>query len=75
MIKNIFNGIKAYGDSLKLINTLGLWKYFGIPMIINLLTAIAVGFYAWGFSDDIGKLISNIFVWEYGLHTSEAFIL
>jgi len=55
MIKNIFNGIKAYGDSLKLINTLGLWKYFGIPMIISLLTAIAVGFSAWGFLMTLGS--------------------
>jgi len=69
MIKNIFSGIKAYGDSLKLINTLGLWKYFGIPMIISLLTAIAVGFSAWGFSDDIGMLISNIWIWEWGSET------
>ncbi len=69
MVKNILKGIKAYGDTLKLIKKLGLWKYFGIPMIISFLTAIAIGFIAWGLSDNIGSLISKAWIWEWGSET------
>jgi len=69
MIKNIFQGIKAYGSSLKLINSLGLWKYFGIPTLISILTAITIGFLSWGWSDNIGSLISKLWIWEWGAET------
>ena len=48
MIKNIFTGIRAYGGAFKLIGQLGLWKYFGVPMFISFITAILIGFAAWG---------------------------
>jgi len=69
MIKNIFKGIKAYGGAFKLIGQLGLWKYFGVPMIISFFTAIFIGFAAWGLSDNIGELISKIWLWEWGAST------
>lgn len=72
MIKNIFQGIKAYGGSLKLINTLGLWKYFGIPTLISVLTAVSIGFLSWGLSDNIGGLISKAWIWEWGSETFSA---
>ncbi len=69
MFKNILRGIRAYGGTLKLINKLGLWKYFGIPMLISLLTAALIGFAAWGFSDNIGSFIAKAWVWEWGSET------
>jgi len=69
MIKNIFQGIKAYSGTLKLINSLGLWKYFGIPTLISVLTAVTIGFLSWGWSDNIGSLISKIWIWEWGTET------
>jgi CysZ protein len=46
MVKNILKGIKAYAGTFKLINKLGLWKYFGIPMLLSFLTAVLIGFSA-----------------------------
>ena len=69
MIKNIFKGIRAYGGAFKLIGQLGLWKYFGVPMFISFITAILIGFAAWGLSDNIGGLISKIWFWEWGAET------
>lgn len=69
MVKNIFKGIKAYAGTFKLINKLGLWKYFGVPMGISILTASLIGLAAWGFSDNIGAFIAKIWFWEWGAET------
>ena len=69
MIKNILKGIQAYGGTFKLINQLGLWKYFGVPMLISLLTALLIGFSAWGLSDNLGGFIAKIWFWEWGAET------
>lgn len=70
MIKNILKGIKAYTGSFQLIHKLGLWKYFAIPMAISFVTALLIGYSAWGLSDNVGGFISKIWFWEWG---SEAF--
>ncbi len=69
MVKNILKGIKAYAGTFKLIGQLGLWKYFGIPMAISFLTAVLIGFSAWGLSDNLGAFISKIWFWEWGAET------
>ncbi len=69
MIKNIFRSIKAYRGTFKLISELGLWKYFGVPILISLLTAALIGFAAWGWKDNIANLIDKIWVWEWGSET------
>jgi len=69
MIKNILKAIQAYVGTFKLINKLGLWKYFAIPMAISFFTAIFIGFSAWGLSDNLGVLISKIWFWEWGAQT------
>ena len=69
MIKNIISGIKAYFGAFSLISKLKLWKYFAIPMIISLVTAIAVFGSAYGLSDNIGAFISKIWIWDWGHDT------
>jgi CysZ protein len=69
MFKNYFNGIKAYGGTFSLIGKLGLWKFFFVPILISIITAISVGFLAWGLSDNTGAFISRIWVWEWGAQT------
>jgi CysZ protein len=69
MITNILKGIKAYVGTFKLINTLRLWKYFAIPMVISVITAASIGFSAWGLSDNLGNFISKIWFWEWGAET------
>ena len=69
MIKNIFSGIRAYFGTLKLISQLKLWKYFIIPIVISVLTAMIIGFTAYGFSDNIGRVLAKIWVWDWGKET------
>ncbi len=72
MIKNIFKGIRAYGGTFKLLGELGLWKYFGIPILISVVMAVSIGFAAWGFSDNVGALIAKAWIWEWGSETFRA---
>lgn len=69
MIKNIFKGIQAYSGAFNLISKLKLWKYFIIPMLISLITALVIGFSAYGLSNNIGAYISNLWLWEFGKET------
>jgi len=69
MIKNILNSIKAYTQSFGLISKLKLWKYFFIPIVISVITALTIGFSAYGLSDAIGAYISKIWIWEWGKET------
>ena len=70
MINNIIKGIIAYGGTIKLISRLGLWKYFGVPMLISFGIAVSIGLFAYGFSDNLGGAISQLWPWEWG---AEAF--
>jgi len=69
MLKNIITAIKAYAGAFELISKLKLWRYFVIPILISIVTAISIGLSAYGFSDDIGQFISRIWVWEWGKET------
>lgn len=68
MIKGILNGLKTYKTSVGLVTRLGLWKYFVIPMVISLTTAICIGLLAWSLSDNMGHWIEQIWPWETGKH-------
>jgi len=69
MLKNIFKGIKAYTGTFGLISKLGLWKYFGIPILISVLTAVGIGLLAYSLSDNLGAFISRIWIWDWGKET------
>lgn len=69
MFKNIIKGIQAYTGAFALISKLKLWKYFAIPILISVGTAIIIGFLAYGLSDNIGGFISKIWIWEWGKST------
>ncbi|MEL0455202.1 EI24 domain-containing protein [Flavobacteriaceae bacterium SZ-1-7] len=69
MLKNIAKGIKAYFGAFGLISKLKLWKYFAIPMVISFVTAILIFTSAYGLSDNIGRFISKIWIWDWGKET------
>ncbi|MFK8058511.1 MAG: EI24 domain-containing protein [Polaribacter sp.] len=69
MIKNILSGINAYAGAFGLISKLKLWKYFAVPMVISMLTAIIIGFTAYGLSDNIGVFLAKIWIWDWGKET------
>lgn len=66
MIQNILKGIQAYAGSFSLISKLKLWKYFFIPILISIVTAVSIGLLAYSLSDTIGTFISKIWIWEWG---------
>ena len=69
MIKNILKGINAYSGAFGLISKLKLWKYFAIPIGISVITATIIGFSAYGLSDNIGRFIARIWIWDWGKET------
>ena len=69
MIKNILKGIKAYAGTFKLISKLGLWKYFGVPMLISFLTASSIILAAYTFADNFAYYTSKLWIWQWGKDT------
>ncbi|GFZ83251.1 hypothetical protein GCM10011531_12570 [Aquaticitalea lipolytica] len=69
MFKDIFKGIKAYAGSLQLISKLGLWKYFGIPILISIVVAALVLISAYALADDFGYYFSKLWIWDWGKET------
>lgn len=72
MFKNILQGIQAYSGALALISKLKLWKYFAIPILISVITATAIGLSAYGLSDNIGRFVARIWIWDWGKETFTA---
>ena len=72
MINNILKGIQAYAGSFALISKLKLWKYFAIPILISIVTAVMIGLSAYGLSDNIGRFIASIWPWDWGKETFTA---
>ncbi|WP_179344703.1 EI24 domain-containing protein [Winogradskyella ursingii] len=69
MLKNILKGIQAYSGVFALMSKLKLWKYFAVPILISVLTASIIGFSAYGWSDNIGRFIAKIWIWDWGKET------
>ena len=69
MFKNILKGLEAYSGTFVLISKLKLWKYFAIPIVISIVTALTIGITAYGLSDNIGRFISSIWPWDFGKET------
>lgn len=69
MVKSILKAIQAYSGVFKLMSELKLWKYFLIPIGISFGTALLVGLSAYGLSDNLGRLIARLWVWEWGSET------
>ncbi|MEM9679888.1 MAG: EI24 domain-containing protein [Bacteroidota bacterium] len=69
MFKNISKGLQAYSGAFGLISKLKLWSYFAIPIALSIVVAIAIFGIAYGLSDNLGRFISKIWVWEWGKET------
>ena len=78
MLSNILTGLSAYVDSIGLISKLRLWKYFAIPIIISLLSAICIVALAVLYADDLSDYINQILIgWDLPnwLRSVEIFVL
>lgn len=69
MITAILEGIKAYFSSFSLISKLKLWKYFAVPILISFVVGLFITFSAYSLSDNIGALISKLWIWDWGKET------
>jgi len=66
MIKNIVLGIKEYTGAFALISQLKLWKYFIVPVLISILTAILIGVEVYVLYDNVGSVIAKLWIWDWG---------
>jgi CysZ protein len=69
MIQSTITAIKAYFDAFGIINKLKLWKYFFIPILISVITALIIGSITYFLSDDLGYYVAKIWPWEFGKET------
>lgn len=69
MIIAVINAFKSYFDSIKIINELKLWKYFSVPIIISVITAVMIGTATYFLSSDLGTVIAELWPWEFGKET------
>ncbi|HFA49907.1 MAG TPA: EI24 domain-containing protein [Bacteroidetes bacterium] len=66
MIKNTADGIRSYGAAMRHISKHGMWAYILLPGLLCLVLGGIIISAAWGFSDDLGGLISNFWKWDFG---------
>jgi len=66
MLTNIFEGIRAYFSAFELLNKLKLWRYFAIPVLISIVTAVIVVALAYILSDNIGDQIYHLWIFSWG---------
>lgn len=66
MFKDVILGIKEYAGAFQLISKLKLWKYFAVPILISIVTAVLIGIEAYVLSDNVGAYIAQLWTWEYG---------
>ncbi|WP_299682112.1 EI24 domain-containing protein [uncultured Tenacibaculum sp.] len=69
MIQSALNAIKAYFDALAIIKKLNLWKYFLIPVVISVITALIIGSFSYFLSDNLGYYVAKLWPWELGKET------
>lgn len=65
-MKDIIDGIKAYGNAIGLINKLNLWKYFLVPALIGLISGAIIILISYSVADNIGDRIASYWTWEWG---------
>jgi CysZ protein len=69
MFKSAFKALSDYRSAIALINEVGLWRYFAVPMIISVVIFSGVAFTVYGLSDNLGRWISGLWVWDWGSET------
>ena len=66
MISNIVEGLTTYGAAIKHVSKHRLWMYILLPGLLSLMLAAMVISSAYGFSDNLGGLIDNLWRWDFG---------
>ena len=71
MIKNFIDGTTSYIAAIRHVFNHGMWGYVILPGILCVLIGFGVFGTAWGLSDDIGGLIDNLWLWDWGRGVAE----
>ena len=66
MIGNVVKGLTTYGAAVRHISKYRLWLYVLLPGLLSLLLAAMVIALAFGFSDNLGSVIDNLWRWDWG---------
>ncbi len=72
MIRDFFDGIRAYGRAIHSINHLGLWHYALIPAFISIVLGGGVAYASWQLADDVGHWLVSWYSWEWGSGTIQS---
>ncbi len=65
MFTDIFNGISAYGNALRLISRYGLWGYFIVPALICIVLGSTIIGLAIQFGGNLGDWMVNWCHWDW----------
>ncbi len=71
MIKDFLDGISSYLAAIRHVSRFRMWGYIILPGVFCVLIGMAVFGAAWGFSDEIGGLIDNLWRWDWGKEVAE----
>ena len=66
MLKDFFEGFTTYGAAIKHIEKHGLWGYVLLPGLLCVLVGIGIFGLAWNLSDNVGSMLDNLWVWDWG---------
>lgn len=66
MTNHFLAGIRAYGGALRLIASMRLWGYFVVPALLSLILGLVFLGLAWNLGDDIGRLLTTWYPFEWG---------
>ena len=69
MLNTVWLGISSYFSALKLLNTLRLWKYFAIPILISVLTGLLILLSAYSFYEIVGNKIALAWPFDWANET------
>jgi CysZ protein len=72
MLKDILRGLRAYWDAVRLLGKQGWWKFALVPGLISLAFGSIVLFLAWTLSDNIGRLLMQLYPFEQGKAFAES---
>ena len=65
MIKGFFDGVYAYGNSIRIISNNRLWIYVLVPAVISVLLAIGIFSTAFGLSGQIGDWLISLVPFDW----------
>ncbi len=66
MFQQIIASLKIYGKALQLLQELKLWKYFVIPILISILTAVIIIGSSLFFAEDLGNQLVKLWQFNWG---------